>query len=153
MTTRKVLVEVSGLTREIADADSAGVGAGLVFTNTAAHIDAAGGTISFTDTNGTKNLSAMPVMGTIILDFGAFPGSSNASVAVADAGIKAGSVTTAQIEPIATADHSADEHIADPPAVYADSVVAGVGFTVRGSYTQQDGARTYGKWTVAWSRT
>lgn len=153
MADQVALVIVNGQMERLAASDRLNVETGIVFGSNVVTITGAAGVLSFTDANGTKSLDAIPVEGSVILDFGAFPGSSNATVSVADAGIKSGSITTAKILPIATSDHSADEHVADPPAVYADTVVAGVGFTVRGSFTQQLGGRTYGKWTVAWSRT
>ena len=73
------------------------------------------------------------VSGTATLDFGAFPGASDASVAVIGQGtIVAGSIVQAWIRPIATADHSIGEHIVESIAVVAADIVAGVGFTIYG---------------------
>lgn len=70
------------------------------------------------------------------LDFGAFPGSSHASVAVTgQAGILAGSLVECWIFPAATADHSADEHVVESLKVVAGNVVAGTGFTIYGVNT------------------
>jgi Collagen triple helix repeat (20 copies) len=118
--------------------------------------------------------------GTATLDFGAFPGASDASVAVASASIGAGDRPQAWLFPTATADHSADEHLVEPIAVFAHSVVAGVGFTITGVnvnqlYQQLErfagpwpssttggmpyaqlptrggvGTRIYGQWSLAW---
>lgn len=101
----------------------------------------------------------MASQGTTTIDFGAFPGKSDASVAVTgQAGIVAGSLVEAWIRPVATADHSADEHLANPPRVLAGNIVAGTGFTIYGfaepksdSASQfSDCPRVYGLWTVAW---
>jgi hypothetical protein len=112
--------------------------------------------------------------GTTTLDFGAFPGKGEASVAiVGQAGIVSGSFLEAWIRPADTADHTADEHYADPPRVVAGDIVAGTGFTIRAfmrdpttatpdAYvsTRAPGERAqsagqpapmpYGLWTVAW---
>lgn len=73
----------------------------------------------------------MPGSGKNVVDFGAFPGSSDGSVAITgQAGILAGSLVEAWIIPEATADHSADEHILESIRVYAGNIVAGVGFTI-----------------------
>jgi hypothetical protein len=91
----------------------------------------------------------MATQGTAVLNFGAFPGGSNASVTVTgQAGIVAGSLVEAWVRPVATADHSADEHIVDPPRVIAGDIVPGVGFTVHGFSVNTK--RHHGQYTVAW---
>jgi hypothetical protein len=71
--------------------------------------------------------------GTVVLDFGAFPGKSDASVVVTgQAAIVAGSLVEAWIRPVATADHDADDHIFAPLKVVAGNIVPGTGFTVYG---------------------
>lgn len=77
----------------------------------------------------------MGAQGTTTIDFGAFPGSSDTSVAVAAPTILAGSLVEAWIFPAATADHSADEHIVETIKVFAGNVQAGVGFTIYGVNT------------------
>ena len=80
----------------------------------------------------------MPGQGVATLDFGAFPGASDASVVVTgQAGILAGSLVEAWIRPVATADHSADEHMLETLRVFAASIVAGVGFTIFGFNTSE----------------
>jgi hypothetical protein len=75
----------------------------------------------------------MAGQGTATLDFGAFPGASDASVAVTgQAGILAGSLVEAWLFPAATADHTADEHWVETIEVMAGNVVAGTGFTIYG---------------------
>jgi hypothetical protein len=75
----------------------------------------------------------MAGQGTALLDFGAFPGASDASVAVTgQAGILAGSLVEAWLFPAATADHTADEHWVETIEVMAGNVVAGTGFTIYG---------------------
>lgn len=90
--------------------------------------------------------------GTTTLDFGAFPGATDTTVAVtSQAGIVSGSLVGAWVRPIATATHSADEHRVEGIAVVADTIVAGTGFTIFGRTT--DKQRRYGTWTVAWAWT
>lgn len=74
----------------------------------------------------------MPGQGTVLLDFGAFPGASDASVAVAAPTIASGSLAEAWIFPAATSDHTADEHMVETIKVFAGQVQVGVGFTVYG---------------------
>jgi hypothetical protein len=68
--------------------------------------------------------------GTATVDFGAFPGSSDTSLAVAAPTIAALSLVQAWLQPAGTSDHSADEHIVESIRVFAGNVVAGVGFTL-----------------------
>lgn len=106
--------------------------------------------------------------GSTSVDFGAFPGKSDASVAVTgQAGILTTSLVEAWLYPKATADHSADEHLVESIApVLAGNIVAGTGFTiyVRNASDLFDhaprfggdggtgmGTRLYGLWTVAWA--
>lgn len=120
--------------------------------------------------------------GTAILDFGAFPGKSDASVAViGQAAIVAGSLVEAWLRPVATADHSADEHMLETLKVFAANILAGTGFTIYGFNTNQiheplegvgvagfrpaatsaygyvapsrggKGTLLYGQWTIAWA--
>lgn len=80
----------------------------------------------------------MGASGTATLDFGTFPGKSDASVAVTgQAGIVSGSLAEAWIRPEATADHSADEHMVETLKVFAANIIAGTGFTIYGLNTSQ----------------
>ena len=73
----------------------------------------------------------MGAQGTTTIDFGAFPGGSDASVTVTgQASILSGSLVEAWLFPAATADHSADEHVVESIKVMAGNVVAGTGFTI-----------------------
>lgn len=116
----------------------------------------------------------MGAQGTTTIDFGAYPGSPDASIAVTgQTSITASSLVEAWIFPTATADHSIDEHIIDAPRVIAGNVSAGVGFTIYGFAQDQramlrdqwlnnepsqvaptarveKGDNPYGQWTVAW---
>lgn len=94
--------------------------------------------------------------GTATLDFGAFPGKTDASVAVTgQTAIAAGTLVEAWIRPVATADHTADEHMVESFRVFAADIVAGTGFTIYGHSTAQwSGHQThhiYGTWTIAWA--
>ena len=107
----------------------------------------------------------MGAQGTASLDFGAFPGKSDASVAVTgQASIVGGSLCKAWILPATTADHSADEHIVEALTVFAGTIVAGTGFTIYGTNepalpetawqapgSAPGGTRLYGVWNVAWA--
>lgn len=121
----------------------------------------------------------MGAQGTTTVDFGAFPGKSDASVAVTgQASIVAGSLVEAWMRLEATADHSADEHLLETVKVSAGLIVAGTGFTIYAINTSElyepvnpprsapytvgglrttgieqgggKGTRIYGLWTVAW---
>jgi hypothetical protein len=117
----------------------------------------------------------MGAQGTTTINFGAFPGASDTSVAVASAAILAGSLVEAWIFPVATADHTVDEHMVETLKVFAANIVAGVGFTIYGFNTSEifeplesmgttflvnralqaakfggRGTRLYGQFTVAW---
>lgn len=69
--------------------------------------------------------------GITTIDFGAFPGASDSSVVITgQTGITSGSVVSAWLVGIDTADHSADEHTVESIAVKVGSIVAGTGFTI-----------------------
>lgn len=88
-------------------------------------------------------------MGTATLDFGAYPGSADTSVAVTgQSTILAGSALEAYISPAATVEHSSDEHWVDPPHVAAGDIVAGTGFTIYGRTTGKH--YKYGRYNVGW---
>lgn len=81
--------------------------------------------------NFTEVYSSVASVGTTTIDFGAFPGASDASVTVTgQTGILAGSIVQAWIRPVDTADHSADEHMLETIKVFAGNIVAGTGFTI-----------------------
>jgi hypothetical protein len=91
----------------------------------------------------------MGAQGTADLDFTAFPGKSDASVAVTgQGGIVAGSLVEAWLRPVDTADHKADEHLLAQVEVTAGNIVAATGFTIYG--VTRDNTRSYGIWKVAW---
>lgn len=102
----------------------------------------------------------MAASGTATLDFGTFPGKSDASVAVTgQTGIVAGSIIGAWIRPVATATHTADEHLIESLLINAGNIVAGTGFTIYG-FENAVGPHTavpstahllYGTWTIAWA--
>lgn len=86
--------------------------------------------------------------GNLTIDFGPFPGKTDTSVVVTgQAGILAGSLVEAWVLPVATVDHSADEHWLDKPEVTACAVVAGSGFSI---FALAKTNRLYGLWNVAW---
>jgi hypothetical protein len=80
----------------------------------------------------------MGASGTTTIDFGAFPGKSDASAAITgQAAIVSGSLVEAWIRPEATSDHSADEHMLETLKVFAGNIVAATGFTIYGFNTSQ----------------
>lgn len=80
----------------------------------------------------------MGATGTTTIDFGAFPGSSDASVDVTgQTGILTGSLVEAWIRPVATSDHTDTEHMVETLRVVAGNISAGVGFTIYGFNTSQ----------------
>ena len=87
--------------------------------------------------------------GSVQLDFGAFPGKTDATAVVTgQSAITASSFVEAWIAPDVTTEHSADEHWVDPPSVVAGNIVAGTGFTIYG--VTRDDYRKWGKWNVDW---
>ena len=94
----------------------------------------------------------MSASGTAELNFGAHPGATHATVAVTgQSAILSGSIVGAWVLPVATADHSADEHMVEQLNVVARDVVAGSGFTIHGVETQQGTkGKLWGRWTVGW---
>ena len=111
----------------------------------------------------------MGASGTATVNFGAFPGKSDAQVTVSSPGISASSLVEAWILPATTADHSPDEHEVETLSVRADqsSIVANTSFVIWLTNTSQDdepspsmgsqgsaiggvGTRIYGAWNVGW---
>lgn len=85
--------------------------------------------------------------GLTTIDFGAFPGSGDASVSITSLpGIAAGAKVTAAIFVADSADHTADEHAIDGPTIVAGNVVAGTGFTIYG----RSDSDTDGVWNVSY---
>lgn len=91
----------------------------------------------------------MGAQGTTTVNFGAAPGSFDTSVAVADASITGAALTEAWLYPVATAEHSVDEHIMATAGitVVAGAPSAGVGFTI---YAVGDAGPFWGTFTVAY---
>lgn len=98
--------------------------------------------------------SGSTAAGNAVVNFGAFPGTGEATVAITgQAGITANSVVYATIRPVATSDHSADEHIRESLRIVPALIVPGVGFTIYAlveTHLQQEGVRSYGQWNVSW---
>ena len=113
--------------------------------------------------------TAAPTMGSGLVDFGAFPGTTDAQLVITgQTGILSTSIVNAWIMPLATADHSADEHLVENIKAFAGAIVAGTGFTIYLINTNQIqempiasqrpgqiiGGRAmtvYGLWSVGWS--
>ena len=95
--------------------------------------------------------------GNTTINFGVFPGSAFATTTLSGLDINdPNAVIDAWIAPIATADHSREEHIADPPMVsaYADGagnvIVVAVPAPIRCSPIPPD-PMPYGAWSVGWA--
>jgi len=85
--------------------------------------------------------------GTAAVDFAS--GADLASTAITgQTGILPGSIVNAWIAPIATADHSIDEHIAEEIQAFAHSIVAATGFTLT---ARTRNTPLTGQWSVAWT--
>jgi hypothetical protein len=114
----------------------------------------------------------IPSSGIATLDFGAFPGSSFASVSVVGGNaFSSNAHVDAWVAPVATVDHSVDEHQVDPPLVSA--IVSGSNIVINGYPSGRDLAvppgtpfgntansqlpignqqlMPYGKWSVGWA--
>jgi hypothetical protein len=80
--------------------------------------------------------------GTATIDFGNFPGASDASFAVTgQTGIASGSIVQAWLRPTGTDTsgnlHTADEYLAESIRLEVGNIVAGTGFTIYGINTSQ----------------
>jgi len=105
----------------------------LDFTGAGVSVANAGGVAVVTIPGGGGGGGSTTV-GTAVIDFGSFPGTTDANVVVTgQASIVAGSTVSAWIRPDATAIHSADEHVMACAMidVVAGEIVAGTGFTIR----------------------
>ena len=87
--------------------------------------------------------------GVSTVDFGlSSVSTSHSSVTITgQAAIGPGSVVKAWLLPVATADHSVDEHLVEPIRVLAHTITAGVGFVITAIC---DSGATYGEFSVAW---
>ena len=117
---------------------------------------------------------SLPASGVATLDFGAFPGSASPALVVAAADVAdPNAVLDAWIIPVATVDHTADEHAADPPRVIATNTTPGTSITIYGFPSGRDlpvppgtpfgntansqmpvaqqQLMPVGKWSVAWA--
>ena len=103
------------------------------------------GPIAWKKLTGTTN--AATHAGVVTVDFGSGSTSAVAIVTGQD-DILAGSALFAGLTAIATASHSADEHVIDGPVVMAGAVVPGVGFSI---FAHAPNTRLYGEYTVHWS--
>jgi hypothetical protein len=81
----------------------------------------------------TQRKLEIPIPGLATVDFGSFPGATDASIVVTGLHlIESTSICRAWLTPTATAVHSADEHIIASSLldVVVGSIVPGVGFTI-----------------------
>lgn len=93
-------------------------------------------------TNDTQNLiptSRLPgAAGVAEIDFGPFPGCSDASVTITgQTRIESTAAVQAWLQPQATADHTADEHRVETISVCAGNITPTVGFTIYASNSSQ----------------
>lgn len=90
----------------------------------------------------------MGAIGQTVVDFGAHPGASQASVTIVDASILATSMVEAWVGS-ATADHSADEHMLEKLKVAAGSAAVGQGFNIYAEgESDANGGQLTGKWAL-----
>jgi hypothetical protein len=87
--------------------------------------------------------------GSTTVDLGVYPGTGTVKKAVADAAVGATSLAEAWIIPVATADHTADEHTLENLMVTAEAV-NGVGINIYVTDMNKAPARAYGVWSVGW---
>jgi hypothetical protein len=87
--------------------------------------------------------------GTTTVDFGASASDASA-VVTGQIGIAPSSIVRAWISPVATADHSVDEHIVEPLRVFAHSITDGVGFAITAVCNS---GRTSGEFSISWEWT
>lgn len=87
----------------------------------------------------------MSTQGTTTVDFGGK--ATDASVAVASAGITGGQLVEAWIFPAATASNTVDNHWVDDLHVVAGNVQVGVGFTV---YASCKTGFAHGVYNIGW---
>ena len=91
-----------------------------------------------------------PEYGQTIVNFGVFPGSTDASVTITDPNVQATSYLEANLLAIATPDHSVDEHRIEAIHITAGNIVPSTSFTI---YAQsQSNAKLYGAYTVSYLR-
>ena len=74
----------------------------------------------------------MGAQGTATIDFGAYPGSNEASIAVTGQGSidATTSLVEAWLALTASTDHTIGEHLQDGPHVWAGTIVTSTGFTI-----------------------
>lgn len=86
--------------------------------------------------------------GQATINFGTWPGSTNASATVTgQAAITGTSLVEAWIFPATTADHNPDEHWVEDLTIAAGNIVAGTGFTI---YAMCNKGRAHGLYNIAW---
>lgn len=102
---------------------------------------------ALTDLDNAIHSSSGVVVGKSIVDFGPTGASDIRYAVTGQTGILANSIVQAWITPITTTDHSVDEHRVEEIQADADSVMAGVGFTI---FVRTRNVALRGKWTVAW---
>lgn len=92
----------------------------------------------------------MGATGFAVVDFGSTMGTQASANITGQTGILAGlgnSLVEAWINPVASPDHTVDEHIIEDLRVNTSNIVSGVGFTIN---LICDTGTTYGKWNVYW---
>lgn len=90
----------------------------------------------------------MSALGTATLDFGAWPGAGLATATVATAGIATSSIVAGAIRLEATADHTADEALAEQLKVSCGNIVANTSFDI---WVECIDSNSYGQWRVDWT--
>ena len=92
----------------------------------------------------------MGAQGSATIDFGAFPGKSDAATTVSAVGIADADLAEAWIRPVASADHSADEHLVETIRFHAIAVGGFAVIAVQAFNTGSGNTRIYGVWNFNW---
>lgn len=101
----------------------------------------------------------MGASGTVLLNFGAHPGAMDATVDVTgQTGLVSTSEVDAWIQPVATAEHTVDEHCVEEIDVFAHYQADGT-LRVRGFWSPKhgpasrsnNGHRLYGNFNIGWA--
>ena len=96
----------------------------------------------------------MGAAGTALLDFGAFPGATDATLDVATTGVVNTSLVEAWVFPATTADHSPDEHRVEHLKVDAvwkvDGTITITGILDDPPINGMSPGTLYGKYNIGW---
>lgn len=136
---------ITGLTCVVGPPATAVIYSNTLYVCTVAHVAGA----TFNSANWQAVMTNVSAAGQATVNFGVFPGGTDCSLNIADAGILAGSSVVAELCPAQTADHTADEHWVEDLDIRSGNIVAGTGFTI---YAHARNGYLYGAYNVSWIR-